>query len=1025
MTFVLRPALAVYFACACGIAQSNSFVVQDPPKLPEEQRACFTLPPGFEVQLVASEPDIRKPMQLAFDEKGRLLVSTSTDYPLGPAEGAAPSDKLMMIEIDGETGKAASITTLVDGLNIPSGVETLPGNRIILAHAPDTLLLHHTDGVVDSREVLYTGFARDDTHELPNSFTWGVDGWLYGLQGHVNKSDVKDKNGTITPVHFGNTFRMWPDGSKIEVYAPGMSNPWGLAFDERYNLFATDCESRPLWQIVEAFAYQGFNQPKAPAGYAPNITTDNHGASGFAGLVYFDAETFPQEYRGHLYLGNPMLGRVHSDGLKGEGFTRFADRKPDFIASSDRWFRPVDLELGPDGALYIADWYNSIISHVEVRLDHPGRDKSRGRIWRVVYRGTDEERADARRREQIDRPFAGPMAIDWSSADRRALIDALGHSQSWIRRMAANQLSYRFADSLRRPAMRLARNERASDVQRAEALWLAWRIAAAHAADLVKLTHASSALVRAQSVRLLALADDSQLTQLTERELLHVDEALLALLDDADPTVRTNAMLSMRARPTAQSATALLNAKLAAVETDPLTHHAVAVSLGAHVMTTDVLLDANAAELDSAARERLAKALTATPTRPAADALARLILDRLVPRDFLAPAAENALTYGDSDAVMSGLGPMLANLDTYENDLGPIAAAIINTIRAKPERTPALSNPLERIVLAMLDSSQPDARRLAAEAGTLFRSAALAPAADNVIRDANQDAHARRNAAVALMRLDFDRYAPAIAALVGDPSDSIPARRAMAEELATRSKTTEQVDALIAAIKDAPGEVKLGAVQRLLQQKPGVTLLFDAIEAEKLSPAHLTAPLFDIFVYWAHRDPAITARFDALVARAPSVSDENEKTIAYLKEKLQSHTPDASRGKAVFEKNCMVCHRLGGQGAMRGPNLDGVGNRGIDRVLQDVVTPSQDVDPAFRTTVITTNDGVVMSGLLVRETPSEMVLADAEGNETVFPRGDVLETRREWISPMPSGLAQAIPETEFLDALGYLMRASK
>ncbi|MBM3290539.1 MAG: c-type cytochrome, partial [Candidatus Hydrogenedentes bacterium] len=283
----------------------------------------------------------------------------------------------------------------------------------------------------------------------------------------------------------------------------------------------------------------------------------------------------------------------------------------------------------------------------------------------------------------------------------------------------------------------------------------------------------------------------------------------------------------------------------------------------------------------------------------------------------------------------------------------------------------------------------------------------------------------RRFAAIGLMRLDFDRYAPAIAALLGDANDSVQARRAMAEEVATRSKTAEQVDALIAAIKDAPGEVKLGAVQRLLTQKPGVTLLFDAIDAGKLGPSYLTAPLFDIFVYWAHRDPAITARYDALASRAPSITDENEKSIASLKEKFASHAPDLDRGKAAFEKNCMVCHRLGGVGAMRGPNLDGVGGRGIDRLLQDVVTPSRDLDPAYRTIVVTTRDGVVSSGLLARETAAEIVIADAEGRETVYPRAEIEETRREWISPMPAGLANALPEADLLDVFGYLLSTAK
>jgi len=173
----------------------RAYITESEALSPEEQLASFTAPPGFDVQLVVSEPDIQKPMQLAFDEKGRLLVSMSTNYPLGPPTDGPPSDQVKAIEIDGLTGAATTITTVADGFNICSGLEALPGGLILLAHAPDILLLTDGDGdgVADSQEVLYTAFKRADTHELPNSFTWGPDGWVYMLQGHVNESDVRER----------------------------------------------------------------------------------------------------------------------------------------------------------------------------------------------------------------------------------------------------------------------------------------------------------------------------------------------------------------------------------------------------------------------------------------------------------------------------------------------------------------------------------------------------------------------------------------------------------------------------------------------------------------------------------------------------------------------------------------------------------------------------------------------------------------------------------------------------------------
>jgi hypothetical protein len=375
------------------------------------------------------------------------------------------------------------------------------------------------DGRADEREVLYTGFARDDTHELPNSFTWGIDGWVYGLQGHVNVSNVKDKQGRVTEIHHGNVYRFKPDGSAIEVYARGMSNPWGLAFDNDQNLFGADCESRPLWQIVEGFPYQGFLQRNDPLGFAPHVTEDPHGASGFAGLVSYSDTAFPEAYRGRLFLGNPVNGRVHMDRSVPSGSTLHLEREPDFLTSTDPWFRPVDVELGPEGALYVADWYNRIIAHVEVPLDHPDRDKSRGRIWRIVYKGAETR---------------GPMDVDWSEVSRRKLLNALSDPNQWIRRTAAAQLTHRFGGaSARRYRRMLARND--STLARVEALWLLARNGQLYAPDANKLLAGDEPIIRRETIRALGGQIEGN--------------RLRALLNDASPIVAREGNVGAQKRP--------------------------------------------------------------------------------------------------------------------------------------------------------------------------------------------------------------------------------------------------------------------------------------------------------------------------------------------------------------------------------------------------------------------------------------------------------------------------------------------
>ncbi|MDZ4859425.1 MAG: PVC-type heme-binding CxxCH protein [Candidatus Hydrogenedentes bacterium] len=1023
-TFLTSAHIIFLVLALPAISQTNPMVVEQPAKSPEEERASFTLPPGFDIQLVASEPDIRKPMQLAFDEKGRLLVTTSTNYPLGPGDGGNPSDKVMLIEIDGASGKATSVAAIVDGLNIPSGIEALPGDRIILGHAPDVLLIHHIGDKEDSREVLYTGFARDDTHEILNSFTWGVDGWLYALQGQTNKSTIKDKSGRLLPLYHGNTYRMKPDGSRIEIVAPGMSNPWGQAFDEHYNLFGSDCESRPLWQIVPGFSYPGYRQPKAAAGYAPHITEDGHGASGFAGLVYFDAETFPAEDQRTLFLGNVMQGFIHRDGLKGDGFTRFADRKPDFMASSDPWFRPVDLELGPDGALYIADWYNAVIAHVEVRLDHPARDKERGRIWRVVYRGTEEERADETRKEQIDRQFAGPMQTDWSKASRKQLIAALAHPQTWVRRAAAQQLAYRMPGETQRRLARIARNAKLNETQRAEALWLLERNHELPIQLLERMTEDASSLVRAQSAQLIgsALAGMNSTDTSSIAGVGDLSKALLRLSRDANPDARSRAIMALSMRSTENSAKELLGAALPPREQDTLLHHAVTVSLSKHFADASILASVDMAQLDAQARIRCADALAATPTPEAAELSAKFLDQALVPREHVLPVLENVLMYGQPATLQA----LYANHSGQSpEDAKTYARAAMNRINERKEIATFLSSDLESIAQRLASQATSESEQLAVHIAMFVNSPSLSGVAEKVMRGDGYDTRSRRDAAICLLRLDHEKFTPTVLEQITTPGGVVAAQRAFAEELGARAKTPAQVDTLITAITPASAEIKRGAVQRMLTQRPGVDLLFDAVEAGKLTPAVLTQPLFDIFVFRSHNDPKLNERYDALVARAPSVTDDDEKVIAALKEKFAAHTPDTARGKIAFEKNCLVCHDMTRRGGLRGPNIEGVGQRGIDRLLQDVVTPSRDVHPSFRTTVITTRDGAVMSGLLLRETATQWVLLDNEANEHTFARAEVEDIRKEWLSPMPSGFGQTLPEAEFLNLLAFLLAGGK
>ena len=362
------------------------------PRTPAEEQKALHVPPGFEVQLVAADPDIHKPLNIAFDAKGRLWVTDTLEYPYPAPPGKTPRDSVKVLEDFGPDGRARKVTTFADGLNIPIGVLPLPDCERALVHSiPDIYLLSDTDGdgKADVRTPYYQSIGFRDTHGMTNAFSWGFDGWIYACHGFSNESKVQGADKQPIVMRSGNVYRFRPDGSHAEIFTYGQVNPFGLAFDPLGNLYSSDCHTRPLYQLLRGAYYPSFGTPDDGLGFGPEMMTHDHGSTAIDAAIFYAAENFPAAYRGTVYVGNVVTNRINHDRLEWHGSSPKAIPQEDFLWSEDNWFRPVDMEIGPDGALYVADFYNRIIGHYEVPLTHPGRDRERGRIWRIVYRGLD------------------------------------------------------------------------------------------------------------------------------------------------------------------------------------------------------------------------------------------------------------------------------------------------------------------------------------------------------------------------------------------------------------------------------------------------------------------------------------------------------------------------------------------------------------------------------------------------------------------------------------------------------------
>ncbi len=397
----LIPTLAV-ISCLIVHSLSAADVIphaQDKPPgpalSPQEAIKKMTVPEGFTVELVASEPDIVNPVAMTIDERGRFWITESLEY---PRRSAGPGkDRVKVLEDTDGDGNADKITVFAEGLNIPSGIAVGHGG-VWVANSPDILFMQDTDGdgKADKSEVVVTGFGRDDTHELPNSLTWGPDGWLYGLNGVFNRSDVRYPKSSkhYKEGHPGwqftcALFRIHPRTREFQVFCEGTSNPWGVAFDPEGSAFISACVIDHLWHLTETGYYHRQGGPYPPFTWKiESIVKHKHQKAAYCGIHYFDSDAYPEKYRDKLYMGNIHGGCINVDKLQRDGSTYFATPDPDFLTANDAWFMPVVQKTGPDGSLYILDWYDRYHCYQDANRDSAGIDRLKGRLYRVRYKET-------------------------------------------------------------------------------------------------------------------------------------------------------------------------------------------------------------------------------------------------------------------------------------------------------------------------------------------------------------------------------------------------------------------------------------------------------------------------------------------------------------------------------------------------------------------------------------------------------------------------------------------------------------
>ncbi|MDO9552447.1 PVC-type heme-binding CxxCH protein [Rhodonellum sp.] len=592
------------------------------PLSPEESMKLVQVPVDFELQLFASEPDIVNPMAIAWDDQGRLYVIETEDYP-NEVRKEGGNDRIKILEDTNGDGKADKITVFAEGLNIPTSMVFVNGG-IMISMAPDFIFLKDTngDGKADLREVVITGWGKSDTHAGPSNLKYGIDNKIWGVLGYSGfKGEIDGKE-----FSFGQgLYNFEPDGKNFEFLGSTSNNTWGLGFTEEFNVFISTANGQHSAYLampnkhVRRSIHGGSNNAihGIDTHYdMPHLTpylrqVDWHGSyTAAAGHNFYTARSFPKSYWNRVAFVAEPTGRVLHNAIIEKDGSGFKEKNGfNILASSDEWFSPVHAEVGPDGALWIADWYNFIIQHNPTPKGfdngegnayiNPLRDAKHGRIYRLVYKGADDYK---------------PITIDKDK--NKEIIAGLKSDNMFWRLVAQRTIVENQNKSIINDLFKLIEDKKVDEIglnsPAVHALWSLHGLGALDGSNKDAIRIVTTALKHpAAGVRKNAIA----VLPKTEESLKAIIDA--GLLKDKDLNTRKTAFLAVADSPTSPDAGKLLYQ--ASMEEDNGKDKYLPQAIFSAVLTHPVSFEENFGSLVSmdkpdslwSLNEKLSKSLTA------------------------------------------------------------------------------------------------------------------------------------------------------------------------------------------------------------------------------------------------------------------------------------------------------------------------------------------------------------------------------------------------------------------------------
>ncbi len=967
---------------------------------PEEAQAKFTLPPGFEIRLFASEPEVVNPVAMTWDERGRLWVVELYEYPLGAKPGEKGRDRIKILEDTDGDGRADKVTVFADGFSLATGI-LLGHGGVFLGQAPHLLFLQDTNAPAgagigafqkaNKQTVLLTGFGLEDRHELLNGFTWGPDGQLYMTHGVFTRANVSSPNRPGEPAvrMDAAVARYDVRTAKFEVYADGTSNPWGVDFDRAGNAFLSACVIDHMFHMAPGGIYvrQG-GQPMFPYAYQmlPSIVDHRHKMAAYAGIQVYLGDQWPAEHYGTIFCGNLHDNAVHQDTLTPNGSTFKSSFKQDFIRANDGWFMPVSQQVGPDGALWVMDWYDKYPCYQNARADPEGVDREHGRIWRVVYSGTEKGKKVPSRPE---------VNMDFGKLTSAQLVERLAHPNVWQRKMAQRVLNDRRDNTV----MGLLQKQVADAKTIESRLASLWTLhSSGYLADdqLPKAAADKEPVIRAWAARLIG-----------ERQLgIAPDLAVLRkLATDSEPIVRTAVATACR-QLTSGSLT--VNTKPQREPNAPELAEILAAVIAATPNANDLTLNHlvwMAAEPLVAKDPKFAFGLLARAnvrTAPLAGTLAFKTMRRVC--DLQSPA--------QLDAALDFLGSLPA--------ADPLLAFALNGL-VDGQKGKALkpAKPTEAVLKPLLASPREDVARFARQLGALWGDAGAMQASLALVNDAKAPLDERLKAAQTARQLKNDSARDALLKAItpGNPEPLVLEAIAGLGQLGGASS-----EALFAQWKSFSPAARRAAAETLASRNNWASQLLSEIEQKRILASDIPAATIRTLTRSEADYGMLAKRATALFGRVRDANADKLKLIAAKKDMILKTPgqPDLKAGHEVAKKVCFTCHKLHGEGADIGPDLTGVGRSSLDALLANIIDPNQIIGAGYEMVEVTTKDDRSVSGRLVENTDTRVRLLSAGPKEDVVAKSDIARLRVSELSVMPEGLEQ-MPDGDFRNLIAYLL----